>query len=85
MFDEYPFEQDICALETGDLLYIFSDGVYEVPQANSKLWGFDNLVKLLAKDRNSNNFNLEKIWRFIQKQHREQILDDDFSLLKITL
>lgn len=85
MFDEYPFEQDICSFDTGDRLYILSDGVYEVPQADDRLWGFDNLVKLLAKDRDSNNFNLERIWRFIQKQHREQILDDDFSLLKITL
>ena len=85
MFDEYPFEQNICTFETGDRLYVLSDGVYEVPQANGKLWGFDNLVKLLAKDRDSNNFNLENIWRFIQKQHHAQILDDDFSLLKIIL
>ena len=86
MFDEYPFEQNICSFETGDRLYILSDGVYEVPQADGRLWGFDNLVKLLANQaRNSNNSNLEKIWRFIQKQHYAQILDDDFSLLKITL
>lgn len=85
MFDEYPFEQNICAFETGDRLYILSDGVYEVPQADGRLWGFDNMVKLLAKAQNSNNFNLEKICHFIQEQHREQRLDDDFSLLKITL
>ena len=84
MFDEYPFEQDVCSFKTGDRLYILSDGVYEVPQTNGELWGFDNLVQLLAKDRNNNNFNLESVWQFVRQQHREQILDDDFSLLKIT-
>ncbi len=85
MFDEYPFEQEVCSIKSGDSLYILSDGVYEVPQANGKLWGFNNLVKLLLQVQGKNSFNLENIWRFIQKQHPEQILDDDFSLLKITL
>ena len=85
MFDEYPFEQDICSFATGDRLYIFSDGVYEVPQVDGKLWGFNNLVNLLTNNQVLNDFNLENIWHFIQKQHREQILEDDFSLLEITL
>ena len=83
MFNDYPFEQDFCSVKTGDRLYILSDGVYEIPQANGELWGLDRFVQLLVKDQN-NNFNLESIWQFIKQQHREQILDDDFSLLKIT-
>lgn len=85
MFDEYSFEQDVCSIEPGDCLYILSDGVYEVPQANGELWGIDNFVKLIQKYQYGDGFNLEKVWRFIQKQHKDQILDDDFSLLKISL
>ena len=85
MLNEYSFEQSIYSLATNDTLYILSDGVYEVPQANGQLWGLDNLVKLIEKYQHTNNFNLEKIWHDAQKQHKCQILDDDFSLLKITI
>ena len=85
MLDEYAFEQNICPIDPNDTLYILSDGVYEVPQANGQLWGFDNLVELIAKHQNNDNFNLEKIWHHARKQHKCQTLDDDFSLLKITI
>lgn len=85
MLGKYDFEQGICSINTGDSLYIFSDGVYEVSQGDGQLWGFDNLVKLIKQYQHSNDINLEKIWQYIQKQHQDQILDDDFSLLKIVL
>ena len=85
MLEEYSFEQNTCPINTNDTLYILSDGVYEVPQANGQLWGLDNFVKLIEKDRYINNFNLEKIWHYARKQHKCQILDDDFSLLKIAM
>ncbi len=85
MLENYNFEQDICEIAPGDNLYILSDGVYEVPQANGKLWGFNALVELIEKYQHDSDFNLKEIWQYIQKQHKDQILDDDFSLLKITL
>ncbi|MEM8828080.1 MAG: SpoIIE family protein phosphatase [Cyanobacteria bacterium P01_G01_bin.19] len=85
MLDKYSFEQSVYPLAADDILYILSDGVYEVPQANGELWGLDNLVKLIEKRQHTKDFNLEKIWHHAQKQHKCQILDDDFSLLKITM
>lgn len=85
MLDQYPFEQSVCPINAEDKLYIFSDGVYEVPQANDQLWGIDNLVELIEKYQHANNFNLESIRHHIQNKHKSKILDDDFSLLKITM
>ena len=85
MLEKYPFEQTICPISADDTLYILSDGVYEVPQANGQIWGFDNLVKLIKKYHDTNRFELKNIWHYAQKQHKCQILDDDFSLLKITI
>ena len=84
MLDDYPFEQDIYSFNQGDSLYILSDGVYEVPQANGKLWGIDSLVRLITKYKDNEDFTLAKIWQFVKKQHKDRVLDDDFSLLKIT-
>jgi len=84
MLDNYPFEQNFYSVSKGDNLYILSDGVYEILQIDGKLWGFDNLVRLIQKNQNNNNFNLAKVWQFVKKQHKDKVLDDDFSLLKIT-
>ena len=84
MFDEYPFEQKTQSFSAGDSLYIFSDGVYEVPQSNGKLWGLDNLVKLVTNQNNSDAERLETMWQYIRAKHKDLTLDDDFSLLKIT-
>ena len=84
MLDDYPFEQNFYSLDNGDSLYILSDGVYEVPQSNGKLWGFDNLVRLIQRDRDKHDLSLAKVWQFVKEQHKDNVLDDDFSLLKIT-
>jgi sigma-B regulation protein RsbU (phosphoserine phosphatase) len=39
MFDNYNFEQDYCSIYPGDCIYLFSDGVYETPQNDGKIWG----------------------------------------------
>ena len=85
MLDEYSFEQTSCPISTDGTLYILSDGVYEVPQANGQLLGLNNLVKLIEKHQYTDNFNLENIWHYARNIHKYQILDDDFSLLKITM
>jgi len=84
MLDDYPFEQNFYSISKDDNLYILSDGVYEIPQIDGKIWGFDNLVRLIQKYQDNNNFNLAKVWQFVKKQHKDKVLDDDFSLLKIT-
>jgi sigma-B regulation protein RsbU (phosphoserine phosphatase) len=85
MLDDFAFEQNTCPINKGDILYILSDGVYEVTQTNDKLWGFDNLIKLIEKYQDRNTFTLDKIWQYIQKQHKNNILDDDFSLIRLLL
>ncbi|MEM7758476.1 MAG: SpoIIE family protein phosphatase [Cyanobacteria bacterium P01_A01_bin.40] len=83
MLDGYFFEQESYSVKPGDCLYILSDGVYEIPQENNKIWGIHNLVKLISKYQHSNSFNLENLKNFIQNLHQNKILDDDFSILKI--
>ena len=83
MLEDYPFEQNVCQINSGDILYLLSDGVYEITQANNQIWGFDNLVKLIKKNHNNQNFTLNNIWKYIKNKHQNQVLDDDFSLIRV--
>ncbi len=78
------FEQDSCILPPGSQLYVFSDGVYEISQENGKIWGLDALIELLKHHQNY-DLALDNILKDIQKLNNEQVLEDDFSLLRLTV
>ncbi|MDJ0733148.1 MAG: SpoIIE family protein phosphatase [Nostocaceae cyanobacterium] len=82
ILDQFDFDQETCKIEPETTLYVFSDGVYEIMHGNGKVWGLDAFVEfLLAENKQS---NLENIFKYIQKMSGQSVLDDDFSLLKIT-
>ncbi|GAB4523564.1 MAG: hypothetical protein Tsb0014_01240 [Pleurocapsa sp.] len=85
MFDVYDFEQGYCSIDPEDCIYLFSDGVYEIPQEDGKIWGLAALIELLKASQRCHDLNLKKIWHYIQSKHKNQTLDDDFSLLKISI
>ncbi len=78
------FSQDTCVLPKGSKLYIFSDGVYEIPQEDGKIWGLDAFIELLKYNQYSGS-NLEGIFKYIQSINSKEVLEDDFSLLQLTI
>ena len=63
-------------------LYLFSDGIYELNQADGNIWGLDNFEKLLLVE---SNLNLEYIFQEVKKQNTLSSLKDDISIMEITL
>ncbi|MEB3219202.1 MAG: SpoIIE family protein phosphatase [Nostocales cyanobacterium 94392] len=84
LFPDINFEQDSCILPKDSQLYIFSDGVYEITQHNGKIWGLEALIELL-KYHQSYNLPLENILKYIQSLNNKTVLEDDFSLLRLTI
>lgn len=83
MLSDFDFDQSVCQIQPGSTIYLFSDGVYEIPLANGQLWGIDAFINLINQYHKQNIQDLNKVYRYIKKQHQQQILDDDFSLLTI--
>ena len=85
MLDSYCFEQQSHPIASGDRLYLLSDGVYEIFRTDGKIWGYDRLVQLIQEYQDRGDFPLSKIWQHVCSLHPQHTLEDDFSLLRVTL
>ena len=85
MLPEADFDDDSCEIQPGSILYLFSDGVYELLQPDGSIWGLNAFIDLLTDYNKSKSGNLEQVLHHIQRLNGNKVLDDDFSLLQINL
>lgn len=84
MISDVEFETNMCDISPGSKLYLFSDGAYEIAQADDSLWGLDNLIDALispvGKGENSLDLALK---RAISTAKHGNKFEDDLSLLEL--
>ncbi len=84
MFSETEYEDTICQVQSNSILYIFSDGIYEVKEQNGKISGLDFFIKLLEKCFQTNNSNnLDNIIEKVKIHHGVEVFEDDLSIIEI--
>jgi phosphoserine phosphatase RsbU/P len=49
MFADSPYQVDEMTIEPDSLLYIFSDGLYEIHQPDGSLWSYEGLSQLIRR------------------------------------
>ena len=75
------FNQDIFNVEPNSILYIFSDGLYEIQLANGSMWGLEDFIDLLSNHTKS--CSLEQVLSHLFTLSHKTTFDDDLSLLKV--
>ncbi|MGK7922828.1 MAG: PP2C family protein-serine/threonine phosphatase [Trichodesmium sp.] len=83
MFPEATYIDNSCVVEKSNALYIFSDGVYEIPQSGGNIWGIDNFINLILEYNQNGSCHLDKILDYVRELNGSQVFSDDFSLLKV--
>jgi phosphoserine phosphatase RsbU/P len=83
LMPDTTYEQGSCPIKAESRLYVFSDGVYEINQANGQLWEFRAFIDLIATYRQQRINHLESIYGQICNIKNSNIFDDDFSLIQI--
>jgi sigma-B regulation protein RsbU (phosphoserine phosphatase) len=83
MFSEAKYQQNSCYVKPDSFLYVFSDGVYEIFQANGQIWGLDAFTNHIYDCHKHKNSSLQTIFDRIQTINGKSRFDDDFSLLRI--
>jgi len=84
MLPDTRFVDQWCTIECPSMLYIFSDGIYEILQPDDTIWGLDAFIKLLQNHRNSvQTSGLDDLLDHIKDINPKDGLDDDLSLLRI--
>jgi phosphoserine phosphatase RsbU/P len=73
------FDTQITNLGPCARLLLFSDGVFEIEQANGEMWKFDEFVGFVC-DSPPNEPIMDRLLSHVQRLHGSNQLEDDFSI-----
>ncbi len=82
-FPEVDYAADETDVPTNSRLYLFSDGVYEVDRPDGTMWSLDELQDYLNHPVAEPGAEIEALYKTLQEMHARDVLDDDFSLLRV--
>jgi phosphoserine phosphatase RsbU/P len=72
------------AVPPGSTMYLFSDGVYEVALPGGAMWTLDDLQAFLSSPPPEHGCEMDALYAALQHRHGAPVLEDDFSLLRVT-
>lgn len=81
--DENGYQTDECAVRPGSRLFVFSDGVFEVPVRGGAMLGLEGFMDLLASTARNGDVGAAAVREQIAKLQGSTQFGDDFSLLEI--
>jgi serine phosphatase RsbU (regulator of sigma subunit) len=68
----------------GAVLYLFSDGAFEITTVDGRQRGLDDFLMLLGGRESGTSGEAERIYKAVRDTARPGPLDDDFSVLAVT-
>ncbi|ACK72032.1 response regulator receiver modulated serine phosphatase [Gloeothece citriformis PCC 7424] len=83
MFDEARYIQSECKIEPGSILYLFSDGIYEIEQNNGQIWGLDKFIQFLETSHDNCQPHLDQLIQALKSLHKKTYFQDDLSIVQI--
>ncbi len=83
LFLDTDYREEVCPLNFPASLYLFSDGIYEIPQPNGKILGLSNFITLLEQYQLDSSHTLDYLLSLIRAKTQSEIFGDDLSILQV--
>ncbi|MGL5807026.1 MAG: PP2C family protein-serine/threonine phosphatase [Xenococcaceae cyanobacterium] len=83
MFPDVNYMNASCRINPQSSLYVFSDGIYEIDQSKSMIWGLDKFIELLRDYKKIPQRNLDTLLERVQACNPQANFDDDLSIMQI--
>jgi len=83
LFSDSQYTDAEQIIQPGSCLYIFSDGVYELPQPNGEIWGLARFIELLRSLHAESLPSLSTIQECLIRENNHSVFPDDISLIKV--
>jgi sigma-B regulation protein RsbU (phosphoserine phosphatase) len=81
---EQRYSRGETSVAPGSVLYLFSDGAFEVIAPDGRQLGLDDFLMLLGGPEAGTSGEPERIYKAVRSQSRPGPLDDDFSVLAVS-
>jgi sigma-B regulation protein RsbU (phosphoserine phosphatase) len=82
-FPKVEFSAAEIDIPANSRLYVFSDGVYEVDSPDGTMWSIEELQDYLSRPVAEPGSEIEALYKTLQEMHARDVLDDDFSLVRV--
>lgn len=82
---DFPYSSSEVKIDLPAVLFIYSDGVYEIEKPDNSIWELDEMFQFITKNRGSDYFEIDSLLKYVKDLSGKEILDDDFSMMKIVL
>jgi phosphoserine phosphatase RsbU/P len=83
MFPDVNYTNASCQIQPQSSLYVFSDGIYEIDQSRSMIWGLDKFIELLRDYKTIPHRNLDTLLQKVQACNPHANFEDDLSIIQI--
>ena len=81
--EDFSFKSSTVKIYKPSTLFVFSDGVYEIELSDGSMWTMNNLFEFLTDNINNEGSVIDLLYRHVIELGSKEILDDDFSMLRI--
>jgi sigma-B regulation protein RsbU (phosphoserine phosphatase) len=78
---EYPCEQ--VELRPGDRLFVYSDGVFEIPTSETEMWEFDDFLDFMRQPPPAETSKIEHLVAYAREMQGRDEFSDDFSIVEL--
>jgi phosphoserine phosphatase RsbU/P len=82
---DFPYSSEECTLAGPARLFLFSDGAYEIMRPDGSIVEFEEFEEVLTRAVPEGASELEELLHFARDVHGSEELDDDFSIIKMTI
>jgi serine phosphatase RsbU (regulator of sigma subunit) len=82
---DYRYQSRLCEVPAAATLYLFSDGVFETTSREGQQQRLEDFLPLLGADGAGQPGEAERIYRTVRGRTRSGPLEDDFSLLAVSI
>jgi len=82
---EFDFKSETIKINKPAKIYIYSDGAYEIKKIDGGMMTIDDMINYIKANEDSEGSELQGLFEHIINLQRNEILEDDFTLLKVVI
>jgi serine phosphatase RsbU (regulator of sigma subunit) len=79
------YKDQQCVLPSPARLFVFSDGAYEISRPDGSMLAFSAFTDMLAQPVREGESDLDSLLDFARDAHGPGVLEDDFTIIKMSL
>jgi sigma-B regulation protein RsbU (phosphoserine phosphatase) len=82
---DIEYVTDSCPVESFGLLYVFSDGVYEIAKADGQMWPFSAFLDFMRRQIPPGDSRMDLLTEHVRSLSGHEEFADDFSIVELKL